>query len=103
MSWLLAKVYGFLMRGVEREHLEGWRPEVLAEAAGEVLEIGVGTGANFPYYGIAVTRLVALEPSDEMREVARRRLERGLLAAPENTKLRKGFAERLPYEDGSFA
>ena len=64
MSWLLSQVYDFALRGAERKHFAAWRQETLAEVAGDVIEIGAGTGANFPHYHSGVTQLLALEPSD---------------------------------------
>jgi ubiquinone/menaquinone biosynthesis C-methylase UbiE len=102
MSWLLSKVYDFALRGAERKHFAEWRSEALAEVAGDVIEIGAGTGANFPHYRSAVTQLLALEPSDDMRGIASRKLERGVIAAPANVKLAKAFGEKLPCEESSF-
>lgn len=102
MSWLLAKVYDFAMRGAERKHLGAWRREALAQVAGDVVEIGAGTGANFPYYGSGVTRLVALEPDDAMRKIAQRKLDEQTVQAPASTELSKSLGERLPLDDASF-
>jgi ubiquinone/menaquinone biosynthesis C-methylase UbiE len=102
MSWLLSQIYDFALRGAERKHFAKWRREALSEVAGEVIEIGAGTGANLPHYGSSVTRLLALEPSDDMRQIARRKLDRGVIAAPPNTALAKAFGEDLPCEDASF-
>jgi len=50
------------------------RQRVLPLARGRVLEIGVGAGANFPYYDQnIVTELVAVDASSEMIARARRR------------------------------
>lgn len=47
------------------------REKVVPLASGEVLEIGVGSGLNFPYYDPSrVTKLWGLEPSVEMRRLA---------------------------------
>ena len=47
------------------------REKVVPLASGEVLEIGVGSGLNLPFYDPArVTRLWGLEPSVEMRRLA---------------------------------
>lgn len=43
------------------------RQRALAGAAGEVLEIGFGTGLNLPHYPAAVRRLVAVDPSTSLR------------------------------------
>jgi ubiquinone/menaquinone biosynthesis C-methylase UbiE len=79
----------------ESEYQRQLRSRVAGEASGRVLEIGAGTGFNFPYYGERAS-VVATEPNPEMlRRAEPRAREHGidLQAAP---------AERLPFEDGSF-
>jgi Methyltransferase domain len=56
------------------------RRQLLCEARGTVLEIGVGSGANFPYYDPArVDKIYALEPNPGMVQLAERRLRRTAL------------------------
>lgn len=50
------------------------RAEVCAPLAGDVLEIGFGTGLNLPHLPPAVTRLLAVDPMDRGRELAAERL-----------------------------
>ena len=53
------------------------REKVVPLARGRVLEIGVGSGLNLPFYdSTKVTRLWGLEPSLEMRRVAERATQR---------------------------
>lgn len=42
----------------------GWRERVARPLAGDVLELGFGSGTNLAHYGDAVTRVLAVEPSD---------------------------------------
>ncbi len=52
------------------------RAKVVPAAEGRVLEIGVGTGLNLPYYDPArVTKLWGLEPAEPMRRLAAPRVE----------------------------
>lgn len=52
------------------------RAKVVPRAAGVVLEVGMGSGLNLPWYDRArVTRIYGLEPSEGMRHRARRRVE----------------------------
>ena len=67
MSWLMAAVYDRFMRGSEKACHERWRAELLRDLAGEVLEIGAGTGSGLRHYPEAVTRLVLCEPDRHMR------------------------------------
>jgi ubiquinone/menaquinone biosynthesis C-methylase UbiE len=56
------------------------REKVVPLAEGEVLEIGMGSGLNLPYYDSGKVRKVwGLEPSEGMRQLARRKIERSKL------------------------
>ena len=50
------------------------RAEVCAPLRGDVLEIGFGSGHNLPFLPPAVTRLLAVDPMQEGRTLAERRL-----------------------------
>lgn len=50
------------------------RERVCAPLAGDVLEIGFGTGLNLPHLPAAVTRLLAVDPMERGRDLARERL-----------------------------
>ena len=74
------------------------RQQIIPLAWGNVLEIGVGSGANFPHYNPAtVSLLYALEPNPGMRRLAERQRQR--------TQLQVEFldlpGERIPLEDGT--
>lgn len=74
------------------------RPRIAGEAHGRVLEIGAGTGANFPYYPTD-SKVVATEPDPFMRKRAKDKLaELGL----SNIELGDASADTLPFEDTSF-
>jgi len=74
------------------------RPYVAGEAEGTVLEVGAGTGANFPYFK-KDAKVTAIEPDPYMFERAKKRLaELGL----EHIKLVQHPAEQLPFDDSSF-
>lgn len=51
------------------------RADVCEPLAGEVLEIGFGTGHNLPFLPPSVTRLLAVDPLRRGRELAAERLE----------------------------
>ena len=74
------------------------RPRIAGEAHGRVLEIGAGTGANFPYYP-ADAQVVATEPDPFMFKRAKDKLaELGVT----NIEVREASADALPFEDASF-
>lgn len=52
-----------------------WRPQLLAEVSGNVLEVGVGTGRNLQHYPPTVAHLTALDFSPAMLRHAKRRAQ----------------------------
>jgi ubiquinone/menaquinone biosynthesis C-methylase UbiE len=74
------------------------RREVLADAEGEVLEIGVGTGLNLPHYPGGVRKIVTVDPNPGMHQLARRRARRSRVAVEQHVSR----GERLPFADGRF-
>src|SRR5579859_4422060 len=93
---VFARVYGHGAAPVlERVGMTRHRRELLAGLAGEVIEIGTGTGLNFDYYPAEVTRVLAVEPEPRMRQASRRAAAR----APVQVEVTDGVAERLPAPD----
>ncbi len=82
----------------ERSNGPKIRPRIMGEATGDVLEIGVGTGASFSYYSDDA-RVIAIEPDPYMIERAHKRLAK---EGNTNIQLRQAGAEDLPFEDASF-
>ena len=72
------------------------RREVLKHASGIVLEIGSGPGYNLPLY-LSPTKLYALEPSRELVDVARTKLD--TIAFP--VEFLVTGAEHIPLPDNS--
>lgn len=71
---LTAHLYDALDYPWER-HYRRWRPRLVGDLRGRVLEAGVGTGRNLPYYGAAVD-LLGIELSAQMLARAARRARR---------------------------
>ena len=52
------------------------REKIVPQARGQVLEVGMGSGLNLPFYHTdAVDFVWGLEPSDGMRRKARKRVK----------------------------
>ena len=64
-------------------------------ASGTVLEVGLGSGLNLPFYSPAVERLYGLDPSLELQTMARRRARDSRLPV----EFIAGSGERIPMED----
>ena len=73
------------------------RKRLLADAAGEVVEIGFGTGLNLPHYGREVARLTAIEPVRMLPKRVQRRIDR----APFPVERITARAESVPLADSS--
>jgi ubiquinone/menaquinone biosynthesis C-methylase UbiE len=96
-----AALYDPVMARSERAGLTALRRELLAQAAGRVLEIGGGTGVNLGLYPDAVTELVVTEPEEPMATRLRRRVA-AHRATVANVEVVPAPAERLPFPDASF-
>jgi ubiquinone/menaquinone biosynthesis C-methylase UbiE len=93
----MAAIYDRWMRGTEEACLGAWRAELLTRLAGDVLEVGAGTGANVRLYPPSVRRLVLAEPDPHMRaRLAEKARERA------GARVSDATAEALPFPDGSF-
>jgi SAM-dependent methyltransferase len=97
-SRFFAMTYDRQMTKVEKAGLRACREGLLAAAAGKVLEIGAGTGANLRFYGPAVESLTLTEPEIPML----RRLERKVREQAPGATVLRAPAEDLPFEDATF-
>ena len=95
---LFAMTYDRQLARAEKAGLHAMRQRLLADAAGEVLEIGAGTGANIDCYGPEVKSLTVTEPLAPMV----RRLERRVRDHGAATKVLRAPAEDLPFDDDAF-
>jgi len=93
--WIFPRILDLTMRNRE---VTRYRKQIVPQAKGQVLEIGMGSGLNLPFYGPDVDRLYGLEPSAELRTMAGRRAQEAgigltLLASP---------AEQISLDDRSI-
>jgi SAM-dependent methyltransferase len=93
-----ALTYDRQIAKTEKAGLRAFRQRLLAGAAGDVLEIGAGTGANLPCYSPAVGSLTLTEPQPPML----RHLERNVRARRPAARVLRAPAEDLPFDDDSF-
>ena len=74
------------------------RRRVCQGLAGDVVEIGFGSGLNVPFYPAAVTQVTAVEPADVGWKLAGKRLRETSIPV-----CRAGLdAETLPFPDDTF-
>jgi len=74
------------------------RARVIPQAEGRVLEIGMGSGLNLPFYSERMSELIAIEPSPKLREMT----QRAATANNHAVDLRDGSAEAIPLDDASI-
>jgi ubiquinone/menaquinone biosynthesis C-methylase UbiE len=91
------KIYDILMGPLERRGFGQIRKKLIQKAYGEVLEIGSGTGFNFPFYERS-KKVTAIEPEPHMRELSLPRAQK--TEVPIDVILAN--AEELPFPDDFF-
>ncbi|QYR23293.1 class I SAM-dependent methyltransferase [Paenibacillus sp. sptzw28] len=91
------EAYDIIMKPLERRRFEHIRKQLLQNANGIVLEIGSGTGLNFPFYEHA-KKVTAIEPDPLMRQRSLVRLENAQIPI----EVISARAESLPFPDDSF-
>ena len=74
------------------------RAALVPRAKGTVLEVGIGSGLNLPYYSHEVERLYGVDPSPQLLAMARSNARKAQLAVEFVCE----SAERLPFADASF-
>lgn len=92
----IAPLYNYI-EAIPEMMFKHWRKKLLAKAKGTILEIGVGTGKNFPHYpsGASVT---GIDIADRMVVIARKKASE--LGLPFD--LGEGDVQNLNFPDNSF-
>ena len=75
-KYILPRLIDIAMRNEETARL---RADWLPHARGEVLEVGLGSGLNLPFYSSEVQRVYGVDPSVELQRMARERMAAGPL------------------------
>jgi ubiquinone/menaquinone biosynthesis C-methylase UbiE len=70
-QYVLPRLIDLAMRNKEAARL---RADWIPHARGEVLEIGIGSGLNLPFYSPEVQRVYGVDPSVELQRMARKRV-----------------------------
>jgi ubiquinone/menaquinone biosynthesis C-methylase UbiE len=92
--WVLPPILDLVM---QQAQLEKYRRELVGAATGRVLEVGVGSGLNFPLYGKQVATVLGIDPSPRLLAIARRRAA----AAGVRANLLLGSATAIPLADST--
>ena len=98
MSFYRDRVFPFLTNlAMRNRRLLPYRERVLSAAEGRVLEIGIGSGLNLPFYPARVSEIVGLEPVPRLAAMARRASGH----SPFPVFFVEGSAEAIPLDDSS--
>jgi len=94
----IAPVYDLMEGLVERSRYNKWRELLCNKVEGsEILEVGVGTGKNFPYYPTH-TKITAIDFSEKMLRRAQKKVEKqGIMV-----KLQQMDVQNLEFVDNTF-
>lgn len=93
-NYILPHVLNLVMRN---RQFRPYRERVISSASGRVLEIGIGSGLNLPFYSSKVERLIGLDPSSRLLAMARRAGDRSTLPF----ELVEGSALSVPLDTAS--
>ena len=74
------------------------RARCVPVASGKVLEVGIGSGLNIPFYSLDLDTLVGLDPSVELWKLAHKRTA----STPFPIEYIGGSGEHIPLEDKTF-
>lgn len=94
----IAPMYDFLEGLVERSRYSRWRKLLWSKAEGNrILEVGVGTGKNLPYYPVDA-EITAIDFSEKMLDRAKKKAKNMGL----EVKLLQMDVQDLSFEDNTF-
>jgi ubiquinone/menaquinone biosynthesis C-methylase UbiE len=95
---VFARIFPRMSRAMEAGGIAARRGELLSGLAGQVIDIGAGTGPSFGRYQALVTRVLAVEPEPRLRRLA----STAARTAPVPVEVTGGLAGALPADDASF-
>ena len=90
-DWIIPRLCHLSM---QNKRLLPYRQRVAGAAEGRVLEIGIGSGLNLPFYGRNVDCVFGLEPSPALIALA----EQASRQSPVPATLLQGSAEQIPLD-----
>lgn len=93
--YVLPRLIDLAMKNKDAARL---RAEWIPHARGEVLEVGIGSGRNLPFYSREARRVIGVDPSVELQRMARERVDSGSLPVE---FLTQSAEEPLPLGAGS--
>jgi len=90
-DWIVPALVDWSMRS---KRLMPFRGRVVSAAEGRVLEIGIGSGLNLPFYTVQARQIFGLDPSPALLARARSRV----LPTQPRVQFLAGSAEQIPLD-----
>jgi ubiquinone/menaquinone biosynthesis C-methylase UbiE len=94
---IFARMYARMSGKAEDRGQAEHRKELLRGLSGRVIEVGAGNGLNFAHYPASVEEVLAVEPEEHLRELARE----AATTVSVRVSVMDGLADRLPIDDES--
>lgn len=99
MGFYSEKIFPYLLDwSLSDATFNKYRQEILAEVAGEVLEIGFGTGLNLSYYPEEIHKIITVDRNPGVHQLAQKRIEKSSITVD----CRVISGENLPMADKTF-
>ena len=83
---------------MRHQGLASYRVRVVPAARGRVLEIGIGSGLNLPFYSAQATEVIGLDLSPSLLKMAELRVQQSKTPVT----MVEGSAASIPFEDATF-
>jgi ubiquinone/menaquinone biosynthesis C-methylase UbiE len=94
-NWLFPRLLDCVM---QQKQMLPFRQRIGLAASGRVLEVGIGSGLNLPFYAGPIDRVIGVDPSPELLRFAEKRASQASVPI----ELLRGDGEALPIEDRSI-
>lgn len=92
--WILPRLIDLCLRNKEATR---YRAKIVPEARGTILEVGIGSGLNLPFYGASIEKLYGLDPSEELLRMAGKKARK--VSFP--VEFLKQSGTEIPLDEGS--
>jgi len=83
---------------MQRDDFAPYRERAVRTASGRILEVGIGSGANLPFYGANAREVIGLEPSPRLAAMTRQ----AALHTPFSLTVIEASAETIPLDRRSI-
>ena len=94
-NWLFPRLLDCVM---QQKQMLPFRQRIGLAASGRVLDVGIGSGLNLPFYTGPIDRVIGVDPSPELLRFAEKRASQASVPI----ELLRGDGEALPIEDKSI-